>query len=206
MKIGLFFGSFNPIHVGHLIIANYIVSLGDLNEIWFVISPQNPFKAKRDLLNEYHRQFLLQSAIEGENKLKCCTIEFHLAKPSYTIDTLTYLHEKYKDHSFSIIIGSDSFKNINKWKNSKMLLKNYAIIIYKRPGFEIMNYLPTNVKILDAPLLNISSTGIRERIRNGQSIRFFVPDVVNEEIMRNHYYKKIPVLKIHPNNKHPKTI
>ena len=137
MKVGLFFGSFNPIHVGHLIIANYIVSLGKLDQLWFVLSPQNPLKAERFLLNEFHRQYLLQSAIEGENKLKCSTIEFHLPKPSYTIDTLTYLEEKYKDHHFTIILGSDSFKNIAKWKNGEILIKKYPIIIYKRPGFEI---------------------------------------------------------------------
>ncbi|MEO6454376.1 MAG: nicotinate (nicotinamide) nucleotide adenylyltransferase [Ginsengibacter sp.] len=193
MKIGLFFGSFNPVHVGHLIIANYIISFGDLDQLWFVLSPQNPLKVQKELLNEYHRQYLLQSAIEGENKLKCSTIEFLLPKPSYTIDTLTYLEEKYNQHSFSIIIGSDSFKNIHKWKNGELLIKNYPIIVYKRPGFEIEDIFVQNIQILNAPLLDISSTMIRERIRNGKSIRFFVPDVVNEEIIRNHYYKKMPV-------------
>lgn len=192
MNIGLFFGSFNPIHVGHLIIANYIVSTDIIDQLWFVLSPQNPLKKQKDLLNEYHRQYLLQSAIEGEHKLRCSTIEFHLPKPSYTIDTLTYLEEKYKTHNFVIIIGSDSFLNIKKWKNHEKLVKDYPIIIYKRIGFEIEENINPNIKILNAPFLDISSTNIRERIRNGKSIRFFVPDVVNEEIIRNHYYKRKP--------------
>ncbi len=180
MKIGLYFGSFNPVHVGHLIIANFVVSAGTLNQLWFVITPQNPFKLKKDLLNEYHRQYLIQSAIEGENKLRCSTIEFHLPKPSYTIDTLIYLEEKYPEHNFSIVIGSDSFKNIGKWKNNDILIKKYPFIIY------------ANIEVLNAPLLEISSTNIRDRIRHGKSIRFFVPDVVNEEIIKNRYYKNMP--------------
>ncbi len=192
MKIGLYFGSFNPVHVGHLIIANFVVSAGTLNQLWFVITPQNPFKLKKDLLNEYHRQYLIQSAIEGENKLRCSTIEFHLPKPSYTIDTLIYLEEKYPEHNFSIVIGSDSFKNIGKWKNNDILIKKYPFIIYMRPGFLIENSLNANIEVLNAPLLEISSTNIRDRIRHGKSIRFFVPDVVNEEIIKNRYYKNMP--------------
>lgn len=193
MKIGLFFGSFNPVHVGHLIIANSIVSSGILDQLWFVLSPQNPFKEQKSLLNEYHREYLLQIAIEGENKLKCSTIEFHLPRPSYTIDTLTYLGEKYPHHLFTIIVGSDSFKNIHKWKNGNTLLKKYPFLIYKRPGFNIDPDLPANIQAVEAPLLDISSTYIRDRLKKGQSIRFFVPDVVNEEIMRNNYYKVMPI-------------
>lgn len=192
MNIGLFFGSFNPVHVGHLIIANYIVSSPVADQVWFVLSPQNPFKAQKDLLNEYHRQYLLQSAIEGENNLRCSTIEFGLPRPSYTIDTLTHLEEKYPQHSFTIIIGSDSFTNIHKWKNSSVLTSKYSILIYPRPGFEIRNAPDPNIQIIKAPLLDISSSQIRERIKSGKSIRFFVPDVVYEEITRNHYYKKMP--------------
>jgi len=190
MNIGLFFGSFNPIHIGHLIIANYIVSYSNVDQVWFVLSPQNPLKPQKELLNEYHRQHLLQSAIDGENKLKCSTIEFNLPRPSYTIDTLTYLKEKYSQHHFMIIMGSDSFKNIQNWKNSELIIKEYQILVYKRPGFEIKNELKANIKILDAPLLDISSTRIRDMIKNKKSIRFLVPDVVKEEIERNHYYKK----------------
>ena len=188
MKIGLYFGSFNPIHIGHLIIANYIISYSNINQVWFVLSPQNPLKPQKELLNEYHRQHLLQSAIDGENKLKCSSIEFNLPRPSYTIDTLTYLKEKYSLHQFIIIMGSDSFKNIKKWKNSELLIKEYQILVYKRPGFEVKNTLKANIKILDAPLLDISSSRIREMIKNKKSIRFLVPDIVKEEIERNRYY------------------
>ncbi len=189
MKIGLYFGSFNPIHVGHLIIAGHVSNYSILDQVWFVLSPQNPLKPQSSLLNEYHRQHLILSAIEGENKLKCSIIEFHLPRPSYTIDTLNYLREKYSQDNFSVIIGSDSFQNIKKWKNYQLLLKQYPVIIYKRPGFEINNELNANITVLDAPLLEISSTNIRKMIKNGKSIRFLVPDIVKEEIDRNHYYK-----------------
>ena len=189
MHVGLFFGSFNPVHVGHLIIANHIVLYGEVDQVWFVISPQNPLKPQKELLNEYHRQYLLQSAIDGENQLRCCTIEFHLPRPSYTIDTLIYLEEKYPSHKFSVIMGSDSLKNIKNWKNSELLMKDYRFIIYKRPGFDINSEQEANITVLDAPLLDISSTRIREMIRNKKSIRFLVPDVVKEEIERNSYYR-----------------
>jgi nicotinate-nucleotide adenylyltransferase len=189
MNIGLFFGSFNPVHVGHLIIANYITSSNLVDQLWFVLSPQNPLKPQKELLNEYHRLHLLQIAIEGETKMKGSSIEFNLPKPSYTIDTLAYLKEKYPAYSFSIIMGSDSFKNIKKWKNNELLVRNHSILIFKRPGFEINNELKANIKIIDAPLLDISSTRIRERIKNKKSIRFFVPDVVKEEIEKGNYYR-----------------
>ena len=176
MKIGLFFGSFNPVHHGHLIIANHIAMTSTLNEVWFVVSPQNPFKKSATLLNENHRYHLVQLAIESETKLKVNNIEFKLPKPSYTIDTLAYLSEKYPGHSFSIIMGSDGFRNLDKWKNAEIIIKNYPIIIYKRPGFEIENSLNALITIADAPLLEISSTHIRYMIKNGMSIRYLVPD------------------------------
>ena len=189
MNIGLYFGSFNPVHIGHLIIAGYISNYDNVDQVWFVLSPQNPLKPQNNLLNEYHRQHLLLNAIEGENKLKCSIIEFHLPRPSYTIDTLAYLKEKYPEHNFNIIMGSDSFQNIKKWKNYELLIAEYPILVYKRPGFEINNKLQANITVLDAPLLEISSTNIREMIKRGKSIRFLVPDTVKEEIDRNHYYK-----------------
>lgn len=188
MKIGLYFGSFNPIHTGHLIIATHVLNSTDLNQVWLVVSPQNPLKKSSSLLNEYHRLHLAKSAIEGEKNIKVSSIEFKLPKPSYTIDTLTHLNEKYPEHDFSIIMGSDSYNNIHNWKNYLLLLKNYNIYIYRRPGFEI-TLQETNVHILDAPLLEISSTRIRELIKQGKSFRFFVPDVVKEEIENNNYYK-----------------
>lgn len=189
MKVGLYFGSFNPVHVGHLIIANYIANNFPLDQIWFVISPQNPLKTNKNLLNKYHRKFLIDIAIEGENKLKTSTIEFSLPIPSYTIDTLTYLEEKYKDHTFSIIMGSDSLENLPKWKNYELLINNYEILVYERPGFTNMIDYGKNVVRIKAPLLDISSTKIRELIRSGKSIKFLVPDVIKEEIEKNHYYK-----------------
>ena len=189
MNIGLYFGSFNPVHVGHLIIANTIVAESGLDQLWFVISPQNPLKSPTSLLNEYHRKHLINLAIEGEKRLKTSAVEFSLPKPSYTIDTVTYLSEKHPENSFKIIMGGDSYSNLKKWKNYELLLKNYEIIVYKRPGFEIMESLPPTVTLVDAPLLEISSTHIRELIKKKQSIKFLVPDVVKEEIDRNHYYR-----------------
>ena len=188
MKIGLFFGSFNPVHHGHLIIANHIAMTSTLNEVWFVVSPQNPIKKSATLLNENHRYHLVQLAIESETKLKVSNIEFKLPKPSYTIDTLAYLSEKYPGHSFSIIMGSDGFRNLDKWKNAEIIIKNYPIIIYKRPGFEIENSLNALITIADAPLLEISSTHIRYMIKNGMSIRYLVPEIVKEEIENKGYY------------------
>ncbi len=189
MTIGLYFGSFNPVHIGHLIIANHIVNTTSLPQVWFVVSPQNPFKNTASLLNEYHRLHLVNIAIDGEKNLRASNVEFRLPKPSYTIDTLTYLKEKYPEHEFAIILGSDGFKNLDKWKNYETLVKNYAFYIYKRPGFEITETFGANIHLLDAPLLDISSTRIRNMIKEKQSIKFLVPDVVKEEIDRNGYYR-----------------
>lgn len=188
MNIGLFFGSFNPIHVGHLIIANHIVSNTLLDEVWLVVSPQNPLKKSNSLLNEHHRLHLVQTAIEGESKLRASNVEFKLPKPSYTIDTLTYISEKYPQHQFSVIMGSDSFQNIHNWKNAGLLLRDFKLYIYLRPGFNADPEQPGNIEILHAPLLDISSTSIRKMIRQGTSIRFLVPDNVKLEIEKNNYY------------------
>ena len=189
MKIGLYFGSFNPIHHGHLIIANYILQKTDLDQIWLIISPQNPFKSNHGLLNEYHRLHLAQLALEGETRLRASDIEFRLPKPSYTVDTLAYLEEKYPGYEFGIIMGSDSYQNLDKWKNSAVILQRYSIFVYERPGFPVRKDLPARLNIVNAPLLQISATEIREMIISGKSIRYFVPDSVKEEIERNHYYR-----------------
>lgn len=190
MIIGLYFGSFNPIHHGHLIIANHVAINTDCQQIWFVITPQNPLKSQNSLLNESHRKQLLDLSIEGDERLRTSNIEFKLPKPSYTIDTLTYLTELYPQHVFYLIIGSDAFTNIKKWKNWQTLLANYAIIIYDRPGFPILKDLLTqNITILKAPLLQISSTLIREMIRKKQPIRYLVPDIVAQEIKNQGYYQ-----------------
>ncbi len=189
MKIGLYFGSFNPVHVGHLIIANHVINNTDLQQVWLIVSPQNPLKPTSSLLNEYHRLHLVQSALEGETKLKASNIEFKLPKPSYTVDTLAYLKEKFPQHEFSIIMGSDSFCNLNKWKNHELIIKNHSLYIYEREGFKINNSLNAIIHLLDAPILQISSTNIRKLIKEGKSIRYMVPDIVKEEIERNSYYK-----------------
>jgi len=189
VKIGLYFGSFNPIHTGHLIIASHVANNTLLEQVWFVISPQNPLKKGQSLLNEHHRKRLVDLCIEGEKKLKTSNVEFKLPKPSYTIDTLTYLTEKYPDHEFSIIMGSDSFSNIKKWKNYEILLKNYALFIYERPGFAVAANPAARITILQAPLLEISSTHIRELVHLKKSIRYLVPDIVKEEIELHQYYK-----------------
>ena len=192
MKIGLYFGSFNPIHTGHLIIANHILNETALQKIWFVVSPQNPFKKSNSLLNEYDRFHLVQKAIEGDDRLRVSDIELSLPKPSYTAHTLAYLKEKYPDHSFSVIMGSDSFQNLEKWKNAEVIIREHPIIVYNRPGFEVENSLGTTIQIMDdAPLLEISATHIRELIKGGKSIKYLVPPSVEEEISSYGFFKKL---------------
>lgn len=189
MRIGLYFGSFNPVHIGHCIIASHFIQNTDLERVWMVVSPQNPFKETASLLNEYHRLHLVKLATENETRLKASDIEFHLPRPSYTIDTLTYLKEKHPEHEFSIIMGSDGLQNLHKWKNAAVLVKQYDIYVYKRPGTEIINTLNARIHLAAAPLLEISSTHIREMIKQGKSVRYLVPDKVLEEIELYHYYR-----------------
>jgi len=189
MNIGLYFGSFNPVHSGHLIIANHILNETELEKIWFIVSPQNPFKTNSTLLNEYDRLHLLKLATEGDARIKISDIEFGLPKPSYTSITLAHLQEKNPGHQFSIIMGSDSFQNLHKWKNAEYIIKNYPVYVYNRPGFEIQNHIKATLNIVDAPLLQISATQIRQLIKEGKSIRYMVPDNVKEEIEKGNYYK-----------------
>jgi nicotinate-nucleotide adenylyltransferase len=189
MKVGLYFGSFNPIHTGHCIIANHIVQNTGLDKVWMVVSPQNPFKETSSLLNEFHRLHLVKLAVEDEPKLKASDIEFRLPRPSYTVDTLAYLTEKYPGDEFSIVLGSDSLQNFHKWKNAAMLVKNHLLYVYERPGFEISNPLHAKLDVVKAPLLEISSTHIRKMIKDNKSIRYLVPDKVREEIDLYHYYR-----------------
>jgi nicotinate-nucleotide adenylyltransferase len=191
MKVGLYFGSFNPIHIGHLIIANFVFNETDLTKIWFVVSPQNPFKQNNNLLNEFDRLHLVRLAIQDDNRMKASDVEFNLPKPSYTANTLTYLSEIKPDNTFSIIMGSDSFQNINNWKNYESIVRNYPFYIYKRPGFEIKETFGADIKILPSPLLEISATQIRDNIKNKKSIRYLVPESVREEIESRQLYKKV---------------
>ncbi len=189
MHIGLYFGSFNPIHIGHLIVANHIVEHGGVDKVWFVVSPHNPLKDAHSLLNEHDRLHLVNLAIEGNSKFRASNVEFTLPKPSYTIDTLTYLAEKFPLEQFSVIMGSDSFQNIHRWKNYEQLLERYSLIVYRRPGFEVTELAGARVKVLEAPLLEISSTYIRSNIKTGKSVRYVLPDNVWQYITDNGYYK-----------------
>ena len=190
MKIGLYFGSFNPIHIGHLIIANYILNETPIEKIWFIVSPQNPLKETNTLLNEFDRLHLVRLAVQEDNRMKCSDIEFNLPKPSYTTNTMIFLSEKYPDHKFSIIMGSDSYQNIDKWKNFEAIISNYSIYVYKREGHEIKKTFNKEPIILNAPIIQISASQIREYIKSGKSIRYLVPEIVREEIETRKFYKQ----------------
>ncbi|MCS6819580.1 MAG: nicotinate (nicotinamide) nucleotide adenylyltransferase [Chitinophagales bacterium] len=191
MHIGLFFGSFNPIHHGHLIIANYIVETTDLEKIWFVVSPQNPFKQKETLLNEYDRLHLVRLGIGDNLKLSASDIEFKLPRPSYTIDTLTFLKEKYPSHVFSLIMGSDNLLTLHKWKNYELILKHHRLYVYKRRGFTENPYSNhENVVMLDVPLLDISASFIREHIARKISMQYFLPEKVWQYILDNNLFRQ----------------
>lgn len=191
MKIGLFFGSFNPVHNGHLIIANYVCETTDLQKVWLVVSPQNPLKAKETLLREYDRLHLINLAIEDNKNLKASSIEFKLPKPSYTIDTLTHLKEKYPQQEFSLIMGSDNLETIHKWKNYELILQNYPIIVYNRRGATKNPYPKnTNIQFLDFPFLDISATFIRENLKRGISMQYFLPELVWKYVEANRLYRQ----------------
>ena len=190
-NIGIFFGSFNPIHIGHLAIANYIVEFTELDQIWFVVSPHNPLKNKASLLEDYHRLELVNLAIGDNVKYKSSNIEFRLPQPSYTINTLEYLKEKYPKMKFSLIMGADSLKSINKWKNYELILSKYTIYVYPRPNIDISEFQNnSNIKIVNAPIMEISSSFIREAIKSKKSLEFFMPEKVYKYIQEMHFYEK----------------
>ncbi|MBD1429149.1 MULTISPECIES: nicotinate (nicotinamide) nucleotide adenylyltransferase [Sphingobacterium] len=188
-KIGLFFGSFNPIHVGHLIIANYMANFTELDEVWFVVSPQNPFKEKKSLGNMYDRLEMVNLAIEGAEKLRASDIEFKLPQPSYTIDTLVHLEEKYPNRDFVLIMGEDNLAGFAKWKNADIILRDYRIIVYPRPGYDGGDLKDhSSVTMTDTPVMELSSTFVRKAIKEGKNIKFFIPDKVLEFIDKKGLY------------------
>ncbi len=191
MKIGLFFGSFNPVHIGHMIIANHMVEYTDLSQVWMVVSPHNPLKEKTSLARDSDRLHLVRLAIGDNPKIRVSNVEFSLPVPSYTIDTLTYLREKYPKKQFSLIMGGDNLESIEKWKNYEVLLSDYDIYIYQRPGFENNKYADNpRITIVDAPMLDISATFIRNAIKSGKSVRYLVPDEVFEYLENSVLYRK----------------
>ncbi|MBN2893706.1 MAG: nicotinate-nucleotide adenylyltransferase [Bacteroidales bacterium] len=191
MKIGLFFGSFNPIHIGHLALANYFVEYSDIDKLWFVVSPQNPFKERKTLLADNQRLYMVRLAIENmPEKYFASNIEFEMPKPSYTIDTLTYLKEKYPDKEFILIMGADNLVNLHKWKNYEEIIKNHKIYVYPRPEADLSQIkTEADFKIFDAPLIEISSSFIRNSINNSKDVRFFMPEGVAKYVEEMNFYK-----------------
>jgi len=188
-KTGLMFGSFNPVHIGHLALANYVLSYSDLQEIWFVVTPQNPFKESINLAPENHRLKMMEVAINNDERFKICDIEFNMPRPSYTIDTLDKLKELYPDKLFSLIMGADNLLAIDKWKEPARLMASYHIICYPRNGSDLS---PTkglsNVEIINAPLMDISATLIRNALKKQKNIRFLLPHGVYDYIKKNNLY------------------
>ncbi|MFW5754667.1 MAG: nicotinate (nicotinamide) nucleotide adenylyltransferase [Marinilabiliaceae bacterium] len=190
---GLLFGSFNPIHIGHLALANYLLEYAPFDELWFIVSPQNPFKNENDLAPPHHRLEMARLAVREEPRFSVKDVEFHMPRPSYTINTLGKLSESSPSRKFSLIIGSDNLHTIKRWTGSADILAHFPLVVYPRPGFPVEKNtrLPSqNTKIFDPPLLDISSTFIREGIREGKQLRYFVPaDVYDYIISNNLYYK-----------------
>ncbi len=189
-RIGLFFGSFNPIHIGHMIIANIMAENADLNKVWFVVSPQNPFKPSKGLLHEFDRYDMVKAAVADHYKLEVSDVEFNLPKPSYTIHTLAYLTEKFPGRDFKVIIGEDNLENFAKWKNYEQILNQFGLYVYPRPhvtNSELKRH--SKVKMIEAPLLDISATYIRNCLKNNKSIRYLVPEPVEQMIRLKHFYK-----------------
>ncbi|MDG1345996.1 MAG: nicotinate (nicotinamide) nucleotide adenylyltransferase [Crocinitomicaceae bacterium] len=193
MNIGLYFGSFNPIHVGHLIIAQYMIQRDDIDAVWFVVSPQNPFKNKTTLLQDYHRLALVRIATEDEPKFKAEDIEFGLPQPSYTIDTLTYLKEKHPDKNFSLLMGEDNLRGFNKWKNYEQILANHHLFVYPRiEGEPIEHTLKGHASVTfceDVPLMKISASYIRQQIKEGKSVDFLLMEKVAKYVDEMNFYR-----------------
>lgn len=191
MKIGLYFGTFNPVHNGHMIIAQYMSEFTDLEQVWLVVSPQNPLKPAGSLLNDFQRLHMVQLAIGEYRKIKLSKIEFSLPRPSYTINTLVHLREQHPDHTFALIMGSDNLQTLTKWKNYEQILSGYEIYVYPRPEFEGGD-LKThpNIKFTNAPLMQLSATFIRKAIKEKKDVRYMMPEAVFNYIDEMNFYKK----------------
>lgn len=190
MNIGLFFGSFNPIHTGHMIIANVVRETTDMDQVWFIVSPQNPFKKSNNLLHEFDRLDMVREAIHDDYHFRASDIEFNMPRPSYTIDTLVYLKEKHPEHSFKLIIGEDNLAAFPKWKNHEVILKDFGLLVYPRPHAEPSELSTSEfVTKVDAPEVDISATLIRKLITEGRSIKYLVPEGVRELIESRGYFK-----------------
>jgi nicotinate-nucleotide adenylyltransferase len=202
MKIGLYFGTYNPIHVGHLIIANYMADFTDLDQVWLVVTPQNPLKPKSTLLEDYHRLAMVRIAIEDNSRLKASNIEFDLPKPSYTVNTLAYLREKHPDYHFSLIMGEDNLRTFHKWRNHEEIIKEHHLYVYPRalteserheqntmePNHELMNH--PHVHICDAPVMKLSASFIRDAIAQKHDVRYLITEPVYKYLQEMHFYKR----------------
>jgi len=203
MNIGLYFGTFNPVHVGHLIIANYMADDTELDQVWMIVSPQNPLKDKKSLLADYHRLALVREAIEGNDKLRVSDIEFKLPKPSYTSTTLAYLKEKYPEHTFSLIMGEDNLRTLHKWKNYEQILNDHQLYVYPRAvtmqeeeelkamgKIDNSNIEHTNViRCDDVPVMKISSSFIRKSIKEGRDVQYLLTPSVHRYLDEMNFYK-----------------
>jgi len=199
-RIGLFFGSFNPIHIGHLIIANHMVDYTNLDEIWFVVSPHNPHKNKASLLNDYHRLAIVKEAIDDNPKFKASDVEFSMSKPSYTVETLAHLKEKHPEYLFSILMGEDNLRSLHKWKNYELILEHNPIYIYPRvltiqelekegtvEKNELINH--PNVTLTEAPVMKVSSSRIRQLIKEGKDTKYLLNEAARKYIEEMNFYK-----------------
>lgn len=191
MKVGLFFGTYNPVHVGHMVIANYMIEFTDLDQLWMIVTPQNPFKQKESMLKDYDRLHLVKLAIGDDQNIKASDIEFGLPQPNYTSNTLAYLEEKYPDHEFVLIMGADNLRHFNKWKNSEYILQNHELYVYPRidseDGGELRDH--EQVKMVDAPIMKVSSSFIRQAIHDGKSVMHYMPKDVADYVKEMNLYK-----------------
>jgi len=190
IKTGLFFGSFNPIHIGHMAIANYMLEFGGIDQLWFIVSPQNPLKEKKTLLADYHRLELVRRAIGDDDRFEVSDIEFKMPRPSYTIDTLAYLGEKYPGRTFFLVMGADGLPTFHKWKNPDLLAEKYHRLVYPRPGIDHSELKKhANITLVDAPLMAISSSFIRESIKAGKDLKYFMPPETYKYLREMHFYE-----------------